>query len=239
MITSETSTLVGWMYAFGGSLVSPDGKGYRIDTPQNLKALTFLKGLKTQGCAWTTTSLYPHVEFADRKALFMLGSTAGLDSQSAAFKSAGAGDQWTVIPFPEEASSTEPFVSPVVLAHGPDLMITSSTSERQLAAWLFARWLISTEVQARWVRADGTVPLRAATLELLADYAKAHPEWSSLADTLDQARSEPAYASWEIVRWVISDASNQLFSSNFKAEDIPDLLEMLEKTAAEAHIQVR
>ena len=48
-----------------------------------------------------------------------------------------------------------------------------------------------------------------------------------------------SYASWEIVRWVISDASAQLFSSTFAAEDIPDLLKMLEKTAAEAHIQVR
>jgi multiple sugar transport system substrate-binding protein len=239
MITPETSTLVGWMYAFGGSLVNLEGKGYRIDTPENLKALTFLKGLQTQGCAWVTTGLYPHAEFAERKALFMIGSTAGLASQSAAFQSAGSSDQWTVIPFPEDTNSTTPFVSPVVLAHGPDLMITSSTHERQLAAWLFARWLISPEVQSRWVRADGTIPLRAATLDLLSDYAKTHPQWNSLAGSLDKARSEPAYASWEIVRWVISDAAAQLFSSTFVADDIPDLLKMLEKTAAEAHIQVR
>ena len=125
------------------------------------------------------------------------------------------------------------------LAHGPDLMITSSTSKRQLAAWLFARWLVSPEVQSRWVRADGSIPLRAATLDLLSDYAKTHPQWNSLAGSLDKARSEPAYASWEIVRWVISDASAQLFSSSFTEVDIADLLKMLEKTAAEAHIQVR
>jgi multiple sugar transport system substrate-binding protein len=239
MITSEASTLVGWMYAFGGSLVDPDGKGYRIDTPENLKALTFLKGLQTQGCAWMTTRLYPYAEFAERKALFMIGSTAGLASQSAAFQTAGTSDQWTVIPFPEATNSNAPFVSPVVLAHGPDLMITISNPKRQLAAWLFARWLVSPEVQSRWVRADGSIPLRAATLDLLSDYAKTHPQWNSLAGSLDKARSEPAYASWEIVRWVISDASAQLFSSTFAEDDIPDLLKMLEKTAAEAHIQVR
>jgi multiple sugar transport system substrate-binding protein len=239
MVTPETSTLVGWMYAFGGSLVNPDGKGYRIDTPENLKALTFLKGLQTKGCAWMTTKLYPYGEFAERKALFMVGSTAGLASQSVAFQTAKTGDQWTVIPFPEDINSTAPFVSPVILAHGSDLMITSSTPKRQLAAWLFARWLISPEVQSRWVRADGSIPLRAATLDLLSDYAKTHPQWSSLAGLMDKARSEPVYASWEIVRWVISDASAQLFSSTFTAEDISDLLKMLEKTAAEAHIQVR
>jgi len=239
MITSDTSTLVGWMYAFGGSLANPDGKGYRIDTPENLKALTFLKGLQTQGCAWMTTGLYPHAEFAERRGLFMIGSTAGLASQSAAFQTAGTSDQWTVIPFAEETNSSAPFISPVVLAHGQDLMITSTTPERQLAAWLFARWLISPEVQSRWARADGSIPLRAATLGLLSDYAKAHPQWNSLVGSLDKIRSEPTYASWEIVRWVISDAAAQLFSSTFTADDIPDLLKMLEKTAAEAHIQVR
>ena len=239
MITSETSTLVGWMYAFGGSLVNPDGKGYHIDTPQNQQALTFLKGLQTQGCSWMTTSLYPHAEFAERRALFMVGSTAGLDSQSAAFQTAGNHDQWTVFPFPEEFNSSAPFVSSVVIAHGPDLAITTSTPERQLAAWLFARWLISPEVQSRWLRVDGTIPLRATTLDLLSDYAKTHLQWNSLAGLLDKVRSEPAFASWEIVRWVISDAAAQLFSSTFVAENIPDLLKMLEKTAAEAHIQVR
>jgi len=239
MITPETSTLVGWMYAFGGSLVSPDGKGYRIDTPENLAALTFLKGLHTQGCAWTTTQLYPQDDFANRKALFVIGSTTGLASQAAAFQSGATGDQWTVIPFPEETNSSVPFVSPVVIAHGPDLMITHTTPERQLAAWLFTRWLVSPEVQSRWVRADGSIPVRAATLDLLSDYAKAHPQWTSLVASLDNARAEPAYASWEIIRWVISDAAAQLFSSTFVADDIPDLLKMLEKTAAEAQVQVR
>jgi len=239
MITSDTSTLVGWMYAFGGSLVNPDGKGYRIDTPENLQALTFLKELQTQGCAWVTTGLYPYAEFAERRGLFMIGSTAGLASQSAAFQTAGIGDQWTMIPFVEETNSAAPFVSPVVIAHGPDLMLTSTTLERQLAAWLFARWLISPEVQSRWVRADGSIPVRTATQGLLSDYAKTHPQWNSLVGSLDNVRSEPDYASWEIVRWVISDAAAQLFSSNITADDIPDLLKLLEKTASEANIQVK
>jgi multiple sugar transport system substrate-binding protein/sn-glycerol 3-phosphate transport system substrate-binding protein len=239
MITAETSTVVGWMYAFGGSLVSPDGKGYRIDTPENLKAFTFLKGLQTRGCAWTTTQVYPSAQFAERKGLFVVGSSAGLDSQSEAFQSAGKGDQWTVIPYPEEANSSAPFVSPVLIVHGPDLMIVHTTPERQLAAWLFSRWLISPEVQSRWIRMDGSIPLRTATLDLLADYAKSHPQWSSLVGSEENARNEPAFASWEIVRWVISDASMQLFSSTFSAKDIPDLLKALEKTAAEANVQIR
>jgi multiple sugar transport system substrate-binding protein len=239
MITPETSTLVGWMYAFGGSLVNPNGKGYLIDTPENLQALTFLKGLQTQGCAWTTTELYPHAEFAQREALFVVGSTTGIASQVAAFQSAGTGDQWTVIPFPQDANSSVPFLTPVVIAHGPDLMLTRTTVERQLAAWLFTRWLISPEVQSRWVVADGSLPLRAATLDLLSDYAKTHPQWKALAGSLVNIRNEPEYPSWEIVRWVFSDAAAQLFSTNYRSDGIPDLLKMLEKTANEANVQVR
>jgi multiple sugar transport system substrate-binding protein len=239
MITSETSTLVGWMYAFGGSLLNPEGKGYRIDTPENLQALSFLKGLQTQGCAWTTAQLYPYAEFADRKGLFVVGSTSNLANQEAFVQAAGKGDQWMVIPFPEETHSSALFVSPVLVVHGPDLMITRTTPERQLAAWLFTRWLISPEVQSRWVRADGSIPLRAATLALLSDYAKTHSQWEAFTGSLKYARSEPAYASWEIVRWVISDAAAQLFLDGFKAEGIPDLLKMLQKTAAEANVQIK
>jgi multiple sugar transport system substrate-binding protein len=238
MITSETSTLVGWMYAFGGTLVSPDGKGYQIDTPENLQALTFLKRLKTQGCAWTTPQLYPLGDFTSRRALFVVGGTTGIASQEAEFKSSGNGDQWTVIPFPAEEDIPNAG-KPVVITHGPDLIIPRTTPQRQLAAWLFARWLISPEIQSRWVRADGSFPVRAATLNLLSDYAATHPQWAALVELSDEARAEPIFASWEIVRWVISDAAAQLFSSMYKEEDIPDLLKMLEKTADEAHVQVR
>lgn len=239
MITPETSTLVGWMYAFGGSLASADGKGYKMDTPENLKALTFLKELQTQGCAWSTPQVYPHVEFTERKAMFVIGSASGLPGQADAFESAGTGDKWTLIPFPPASNSSAPFASPVVVTHGPDLMMIRTNAERQLAAWLFIRWLISPEVQSRWVRIDGSMPIRTATLDLLSDYAKAHPQWNTLAGLLPDARGEPVFASWEIVRWVIADAAATLFSENITVEDIEDLLKMLEKTAAEAHVQVR
>ncbi len=239
LITPEPSTLVAWMYAFGGSLVRPDQKGYQIDTPENLKAFTFLKGLQTQDCAWTTTQLYPFNEFADRKALFVIGDTSGITSQEAAIQSTTTRDQWTIIPFPVESNSSGPDNPPLVMVYGPDLMITHTTANRQLAAWFFTRWLISAEVQSRWVRADGSCPVRAATLGLLKDYAAVHPQWASLMQFLGAARVEPAYASWEIVRWVFVDAATQLFSSTFNSDGIPDLLKMLEKTADEANVQIR
>jgi multiple sugar transport system substrate-binding protein/sn-glycerol 3-phosphate transport system substrate-binding protein len=127
----------------------------------------------------------------------------------------------------------------VVIIHGPELMLARTTPERQLAAWLFARWLISPEIQSRWMRADGSCPVRAATLSLLTDYAAAHPQWASLVALIDNARVEPAYASWEIVRWVFADAAAQLFSSTFAADGIPDLLKDLEQTSNEANVQIR
>jgi multiple sugar transport system substrate-binding protein len=239
LITPETTTLVAWMFAFDGSLTRADQKGYQIDTPVNLQALIFLKKLQTQGCAWTTTQLHPLAEFADRKALFVIGDTSGIASQEAAIKSIGKGDQWTVLPFPVEPTSSGSDRVPLVMVHGPDLMITHTTPERQMAAWFFARWLISPEIQSRWVRADGSCPVRVATLDRLKDYAAVHPQWTSLVQSLDQARVEPAYASWEIIRWVFTDAAVQLFSPTFTENGIPDLLKMLEKTAEEANVQIR
>jgi hypothetical protein len=56
---------------------------------------------------------------------------------------------------------------------------------------------------------------------------------------MEDARAEPAFASWEIVRWVFADAAAQLFSPTFTSDSIPGLLKTLEKTAAEAHVQVK
>ncbi|NJN43679.1 MAG: hypothetical protein HC806_02380 [Anaerolineae bacterium] len=45
--------------------------------------------------------------------------------------------------------------------------------------------------------------------------------------------NEPALPSWGTVRWVVSDAAEQLFGFGFTAGGIPGVLEELEKTANE------
>jgi ABC-type glycerol-3-phosphate transport system substrate-binding protein len=227
IITSDTSALLGWMFAFGGDILASDGKSYRMERPENQEALTFLKGLEEEGCAWVAESRYPNAEFAGRQGLFVVGNSAGLIYQEEAFASLGANDQWTAIPFPGVSRP------PVVDVYGSALMITRSTPARQLAAWVFSRWLVTPEAQAIWIRSDGGMPVRIVTRGLLGDYATSLPQWNAFVYLLPYAQPEPSDAAWERVRWVVADMSGQLFSPDFTAAQIPALLQTFDRTAAD------
>jgi ABC-type glycerol-3-phosphate transport system substrate-binding protein len=159
--------------------------------------------------------------------LFLTSSSAGIPFQESAFFDANNADQWKAIPFP----STDD--EPALTAFGPSFSILQSTPERQLAAWLYLKWLLSPENQARWTEYYGTFPGRFSVQTHLAEYQKEHPQWAEVLDLLPYSRSEPRDPSWEAVRWSLSDAGEQLFSLRFTSSRIPDLLEMLDATVIE------
>ena len=228
IVDTSPSVMLAWLYAFGGQVVTPQGAGYQFDTPHTEAALEFLKSLHDSGCTWQTTDGHAAEEFAGRQALFITASIADLPAQRAALAEAGNQDEWTVLAFP---SSSEPVLS----VYGPDFTVFRSSEGEQLAAWLFLKWFLSPENQARWVSTGHTFPLRTATLEYLEDFSTEHPQWSQAVQMLSNARREPALRSWSVVRWVVSDVGTQMFRSYFSADRIPSTAELLDETAAELH----
>ena len=233
LITPQPSLLVGWIYAFGGEFVRPDGRGYQFNTTETAQALDYLKGLQDSGCAWQAAGSDPAVELAARRALFYVGSLSELPAVQAAFDAAGSQDSWTVLPFPGADGS------PVLVTYGPSLMITRSEPEQELAAWLALEWLVYPPNQAQWVAASYLLPVRQSTLGFLSESISANPHWAAALESLPAARSEPAYASWGVMRWALNDAMAELFTPAFTAGQIPDLLEALDQAALEIFNQVR
>ena len=232
-IDTSAPTLAAWIYAFGGALDRQGESGYTFGEAAPVEAFRFLRELYDDGCAWITSSPYPNPEFSSRQALFISGSVASLPQQQAALEAAGSADRWTVIPFPSEEGE------PVIVAYGPSLMVLSGEPEQQLAAWLFARWLASPEIQAGWVRSQGTLPTRASVLEELGDFREDHPQWSAAVDLLPYARVEPGRPSWSLVHFVLSDAGRYLFSPLITIRQVPEILQTLEQTASELDGQFR
>jgi ABC-type glycerol-3-phosphate transport system substrate-binding protein len=126
-----------------------------------------------------------------------------------------------------------------MVVYGPSLFVLRGEIEQELAAWLFARWLASPEVQAGWVRDHGTLPTRNSVMEGLSDYRSDHPQWAAAVDLLPYARVEPGRPSWSLVHFVLSDAGRYLFSPLVTPRQIPEIIEMLEQTAAELDGQFR
>ena len=229
VVSTTPSAVLSWIYAFGGEVIDPLGAGYRFNTPQTEAALTYLKELYDAGCAWQSADDYPDEEFAARRALFVTGSLADLSFQTTAFERAGNADQWTVLAFPS------PEKQPVIDVYGPSFVLFEATVEEKLAAWLVVKWLTSPENQARFIAASGTYPIRSSTLDHLGEYAAEHPQWSAALELLPFAQSEPGYASWSVVRWVVSEVGTQVFRYYFTADRIPATLELMDETAAELH----
>lgn len=195
--------------------------------------MDFLHGLVDDECAWIGEGLEIVETFAARGALLYAGSMAGLEAQEAAMRLAGNNDEWTVIAFPSANGGA------TIPTYGPTLIITKSTPEQELAAWLALKWLVSPENQANWVRASHYYPTRESTLDFLDSALTNNEKWSAAIDLLPYARAEPVYASWRVMRWSLSDAMVELFSPEFESEEIPALLVRLDAVAEEIHTQVR
>jgi ABC-type glycerol-3-phosphate transport system substrate-binding protein len=234
IISTDYPAVLGWLYAFDAQVVQgrPGSArtSYRFDTPEVEQAFSFLRDMYDDGCAWLSDSALPYGEFAERKALFVVGNVIDIPRQIAMLQEAGGRDRWTVIPFPS------PVARSAFTVYGPSFYGLASSPERELASWLVIKWLSAPERQARLVEAAGSLPLRASTLPYLGDYGERYPQWLEAVDELTHtARGEPQLASWRIVRWTLNDAATQLFRFYFTIDQVPELLNFWDSTAAELH----
>lgn len=230
IISSEYPAVLGWLYAFGSPVVKPGGQGYQLGTSQVENAFRYLRLLYEERCAWMGEDISVEDEFAQRNGLFATGSLGDIPYQQAAFGRAGNRDRWTVIPFPSA------YGQPAISVYGPSYILLKSTPERQLAAWLFARWMASPINQARLAEATSSLPLRRSTLDYLVNYRpRLSSQWRAGLDLLPYAHAEPADPSWYTVRWAVSDAATQLFKWYFTMKQLPATVRLLDRTAAELY----
>jgi multiple sugar transport system substrate-binding protein len=227
------SAVLSWMYAFGSNILSPENDGYNFATPETEQAFAYLKDLYDSGCAWQTGNQYAEKEFAERLALIITSSLSDLPYITQAMRNAQNNDVWKVLGFPS------PEEYPTISVYGPSLAMLRASEEEQLASWIFMKWLVSPEVQARWIQATGVFPVRSSTLEFLTGFAIENPQWAEAADLLPNARTEPNLPSWGIVRWAVSDVGTQTFRYYFEADRIQNMLALLDSTATELHARFR
>ncbi len=224
IVDTDWQTTYSWLLAFGGSVV--DGATYSLRTDPNLAALQFLKGLYDDHCAWLTTDLTPFDSFARRSALFISGDLGEVPLVSEAMSRLGNQDEWTVIPFPGTAGS-------VLVAYGPSYSVLKSTPAKQLAAWLFARWMLMPPEQAQWVEAAGILPLRSSVLDQVGSYRLASPQWDAAVGELSLAQGVPHLASWRKVRYVLEDGAAAIYQANTPLDQIPSVLTEMDSMAKE------
>jgi multiple sugar transport system substrate-binding protein len=235
--SNDYAALLSWIYSAGGDVLrSPEpGAGqpaYNFNTPLTKEVLTSFKSLYDLGCIWLSQESFPESDFAARRGLFATGSLMDIPYQAEAFNRAGSRDAWTVIPYPS------PDLNPAAVAYGPSYFVFASAPERQLAAWLFLKWMLMPQNHARFVEAGGSFPLRKSEMSYLTGYQNRYPQWAAALALIPAARPEPALPSWSEVRWALNDAATQVFRSYFRVEQLPAMLALLDQTAADLQLGV-
>jgi ABC-type glycerol-3-phosphate transport system substrate-binding protein len=222
IVDSDPQSALSWLHSFGGSAGAAGS--YNFVTEENAAALSYLKKLFDDGCAWMYIGPDRYAPLANRNALFIAGDLSELADQENGFVMAENSDDWEVIPFPGEDRKT-------ILAYGPSFTVMKNLPERQLAAWLFARWMLNPEIQTHWTKATGMLPLKKSSMNQLKDYAVSHPQWAQAVGLLDLAELQPKMASWQTVKYVLGDGLYSIFRLNTPASDVSSVLEQIQATA--------
>ena len=215
------------MIAFGGGV--QEAQGYRFLRPGNIAAFRFVKTLQQKNCAWVASLDLPVADrFAARQALFVTASLEDLPNQARAFSAANSADEWTVLKFPGEERDA-------LVVYGSSFIMLESDEAAQLASWLFMRWMLSVENQARWVQSTGLLPLRTSTMPLLGDYSSSHPQWAEAVTLLSEAETTPQLASWRMVRVMLEDGFRDMFDTirhpDLTDGQVPLILKQMDDTA--------
>jgi multiple sugar transport system substrate-binding protein/sn-glycerol 3-phosphate transport system substrate-binding protein len=207
VLRDNASAVAAWTFAFGGNLLDENGS-YAFSSPAAVEALTMLKRMYDNGCAYFYNKTYPDPELTRRHALFTQGSSAGLWSYEEGMEEAKRGDEFEVLALPHTT------VNPRMNAYGMDFLVAKSTPEQQLAAWVFIKWFLTPETQAEWVKISDYFPIGYSAYAYLLDYMDANPHWEETADLLPYTTYEPSLATYQDLRSEISRAFNSIIKGD-------------------------
>ena len=221
IVDTEPMTAYAWMLSFNGGVLEEGN--YRFLTPENIDTFKFLRELSESNCAWQGAT-DPVTSFANREALFITASLQDLPIVTRAFASADNRDTWSVLPFPNENDGT-------IAVYGSSYIVMKSTDEKQLAAWLFARWLLDNEQDSRWVEATHNFPLRDSTQSLLGDYEKTHPQWKQAVDLIPEGELQPPLGSWRTIKVMLGDGFAHMYRVNVPSGQVAAILAQMESMA--------
>lgn len=223
LVDTAPMTAYAWMLSFGGGVLEQGN--YRFLSPDNIDAFQFLRELSETNCAWQGAA-DPIASFVKREALFVTLPLQDLPAVTRAFASADNRDAWRALPFPNEEDG-------LLAVYGSSYVILESLPEEEFAAWLFVRWLLDNEQDARWVEAVHTFPLRASTLSLLGDYEKTHPHWSAAVELIPLGEMQPRKGSWRTVKVMLGDGFSHMYRVNVSSGQVAVTLAQMDTMAKE------
>lgn len=193
-----------WLWAAGGKFLNDDNTAAAFNTPEGLKALTYvsdmLKGDGSQPGPWGL--------FGDQKACMQLDGSWLFGYRK------GAPFEWGIaaVPAPTDGTSASN-------VGGEHIFMFEATPNKE-AAWKFIQYLTSPEIQLEWDMRTGFLPVRQSVSEN-ADYLKwineSEPRMLPFVEGMTFAHTRPATAKY----FAVSDAFSREIQKALLGETSP------------------
>lgn len=208
--TADGLVVVNWISSLGELLIDPHNGKALLDSPHAIAALSVLRDLIQDGCAYCTFDADTvRADFALEKVLFTFDSTANLPKYKQAIlnpKTKKPQFTWSIAPLPHLTEE------PVVSVQGSTMGILRTTPQQQLAAWLFVKWFLQRENDVQWALSCGALPLHKSNLEApeMKDYFAQNPLYELACSWMAYAQTEPGVPKWTEVRELLVNAATMV-----------------------------
>ena len=195
----DASTFSALVLSRGGALVSEDARQARFDSTEGVRAMNILRDVFGFRQAYTATGHgWDRVDLAGGKALFTIAPSSELPAYKTAVDQGGL-FRWGVAPLPHNTPD------PVTNFVGQSWTVFKTTTQRQLAAWLFIRWFTGSNQTRRFAEATTTLPLRNSAAQTILKKQNLDPNVKIVLGLLPFGQSEPAVTGWEPARDVLAE----------------------------------
>ncbi|MBI1257972.1 MAG: extracellular solute-binding protein [Chloroflexi bacterium] len=225
-ITTDASAFESWVASMGGAIYH-DG-AFDFKSQPVMDTLQMYHDLFAEGCAYTPAEQYgDQTDFNNGVLPFYVTSSAGFSYVIGGFAKSGVTADWGISTFPHTDGNA------IIQAFVPSIIMMPSTPEKQLASWLFLKYLATPDVAAKWSAGTGyfnPVPstadaLKTATFSVdgLGTYFN---EANALISSPDiKVYSSPAIAAYSKVRALISTAIADVTSNGMAPADVAQTLQ--------------
>ena len=223
-IDTDASNFAAWVFAHGGDVFDYNKGQYIYNSPEAVKAMEFIQGMSSQGCAQVTRGKYSDQQYLGLgSVMFALGSTSGITYFQKAIEEGYSGN-WEVSEVPHTTSS------PVLNLYGGGLIMGDSGDiNRMVAAYQWMKFISDTANSAVWSTESGYGFVRSSSANhpLIVAKRNSLSQYDRSLGMIQFGKGEPSVPGYYSVRGEVEKA----YAAIINGDDIKSTLDSLNEEA--------
>ena len=233
-IDTDASNFAAWVFAHGGDVFDYDNGQYIYNSPEAIKAMEFIQGMSSQGCAQVTRGKYSDQQYLGLgSVMFALGSTSGITYFQKAIEE-GYNGNWEVSEVPHTTSE------PVLNLYGGGLIMGDTGDiDRMVAAYQWMKFISNTDNSAVWSTESGYGFVRSSSANhpLIVEKRNSLAQYDRSLGLIQYGKGEPSVPGYYSVRGEVEKAYAAIINGDDIISTLNDLNDEANAILADAIAQ--